>query len=358
MGNLSFQYPVWYLALCLALGLIYALILYYRDRKSLADKSNLLKLFLGLLRFLSISAISALLLAPLLKSFQTDVKQPIIIIGQDNSQSITASMDSVAIKNYKSNLNSLISSLEDQYEVKSYSFGDEIKSNKDFSFDEKVSNLSEFIDYAYDTYGDQNLGALVFASDGIFNEGKNPIYSKVGLKAPVYTVALGDTTQKRDLLIKHVYHNKIAYLGDKFSIQIDVLGKNCKGTRPTISVRRIDENGNTSLFSKSLTINEDQFFHSEEVILNADRAGVQRYRISVSQVSDEISYRNNSKDIFIDILDARQKVLILANTPHPDLSALKTSISQNKNYEPEIHYASKFQKRFEDYDLIIFHQLP
>ena len=358
MEGLSFQYPIWYLGLCILSGLAYALTLYFRDKESFKDKSPYLKWGLGLLRFLSVSLLATLLLAPLLKSFQTDVKNPIILIGQDNSQSIVSSMDESEIETYKNDFNSLITQLEEKYEVKTYSFGDDIKSNRTFNFDEKVSNLSDFIDYGYDTYGDQNLGAVIFASDGVFNEGKNPIYSKVGLKAPVFTVALGDTTQKRDLLIKHVYHNKIAYLGDKFSIQVDVLGKNCNGSRPTITVSRVDGKNTTKLFSKTIRINEDQYFHSEEVILNADRAGVQRYRVYISNIKDEISSRNNVKDIFIDVLDARQKVLILANTPHPDLSALKQSINTNKNYEVEVQYASKFQKNIANYDFVIFHQLP
>jgi len=358
LEGLSFQYPNWYLGLCLMLGLAYALTLYLRDKESFKDKSPLLKWGLGILRFLAISLISILLLAPLLKRFQTDIKNPIIIIGQDNSQSIASAMDESKIATYKSDLNSLITKLKENYEVKTYTFGDDIKTADDFEFDEKVSNLSDFIDYSYDTYGDQNLGAMVFASDGIFNEGKNPIYSKAGIKAPVFTVALGDTTQKRDLLIKHVYHNKIAYLSDKFAIQVDILGKNCSGTRPVLTVSKVDGKNTTKLYTKSLRIDEQQYYHSEEVILNADRAGVQRYRIYVSNVKDEISSRNNVKDIFIDILDARQKVLILANAPHPDLSALKQSITTNKNYETEVQYASKFQKNIEDYDFVIFHQLP
>ncbi|MEM9991600.1 MAG: hypothetical protein AAF738_07530 [Bacteroidota bacterium] len=32
MNNITFQYPAWYLLLCLALGIIYAVLLYYRDR--------------------------------------------------------------------------------------------------------------------------------------------------------------------------------------------------------------------------------------------------------------------------------------------------------------------------------------
>ena len=111
-----------------------------------------------------------------------------------------------------------------------YAFGSEVREGVDFSFTDKVSNLSSMLRTLYDLYSNQNLGAIVLATDGIYNEGSNPIYSGNLLAAPIYTVALGDTTPQKDVLIKRVYHNKIAYLGDKFSIQIDISAKNSVGS--------------------------------------------------------------------------------------------------------------------------------
>ena len=37
----------------------------------------------------------------------------------------------------------------------------------------------------YDLYSNQNLGAIVLASDGIYNEGSNPVYASTRLGAPI-----------------------------------------------------------------------------------------------------------------------------------------------------------------------------
>ena len=58
------------------------------------------------------------------------------------------------------------------------------------------------------------------------------------------------------------------------------------------------------------------------------------------------------------MLDARQKILILADSPHPDLSAIKSSMESNKNYEVEVKYASSNNINIPGYDFIILHQLP
>jgi hypothetical protein len=75
-------------------------------------------------------------------------------------------------------------------------------------------------------------------------------------------------------------------------------------------------------------------------------------------VDGELSLTNNALDIFIDVLEGRQKILILANSPHPDISALKQAITSNKNYEAEDFIIDKFDKSVEGYNLVILHQLP
>ncbi|MEL6925203.1 MAG: hypothetical protein AAFO94_14240, partial [Bacteroidota bacterium] len=223
---------------------------------------------------------------------------------------------------------------------------------------DKVSNISELLKYLYDLYSNQNLGAIILATDGIYNEGSNPVYAGTKLAAPIYTVAMGDTTARRDLIIKRVFHNKIAYLGDKFSIQIDVAAQNAAGSNTVLSVTKVDGANTQRLQQMPISINKKDFFTTKEVVLDANTAGVQRYRIALSTIDNEVSKANNVKDIFVDVLDARQKILIVANAPHPDVSALKQTIANNKNYEVEATYIDKPINNVAGYDFVILHQLP
>ena len=212
MSNLTFQYPAWFLLLCVLLGLAYAALLYFRDT-TFQERAPHLSLLLGIMRWLTVTILSALLLSPLLKSIITDTKKPVIVLAQDQSESIGATLQGPALEQYKQDWQSLRTSLEENYEVHELALGDDVREGVDFSFQDKVSNLSQAMQSIYDMYGTQNLGAVVIASDGIYNEGSNPAYSGAQLTAPVYTIAMGDTVPKKDLLIKRVFNNKIAYLG-------------------------------------------------------------------------------------------------------------------------------------------------
>ena len=358
MSNISFSYPTWFIILCLLLGLIYAGILYFREQKFTQIKSWLSPL-LAFLRFLGISLISMLLLSPLFKNQKQEKQDPVIVFAQDVSKSISNELDSVAFADYRNTLNQFRSDLSDKYDLKSLAFGSSVRDLSDtFSLRDEITNMSDLFEHIDNQFGNLNLGAVVIASDGIYNEGINPLYSDVRFKAPLHLIALGDTTEQKDLLVKRVYHNDITYLGDQFGIQVDIAANNCDNNNRRLRVSK-EENGQfINVIDESFRITSNDYFQTFEFILDANQSGVNRYRISVSPIEGEITRSNNFKDIYIEVLDARQKVLILANAPHPDLSAFKQLISLNKNREVEVAFASDFNQNILDYELVIFHNLP
>ncbi|MEM6396457.1 MAG: vWA domain-containing protein [Bacteroidota bacterium] len=354
MQNISFAFPAWYLLLCALAGLGVALLLYYRSN-TFAEQPSWRSLLMGILRWLGFSLIAALLLSPLLRYLQTDEQEPVVVLLQDVSESVGLSTDTTT---YRQLFSDFRRSISQDYRVVSYTFADRIEESEDLTFDQKRTNLSEALDEISDLYANQNVGAVILATDGIYNEGANPVYRPIQLQAPIYTIGLGDTTRRRDLLIKQVYHNRIAYLNDAFSIQIDLAARNAAGSRTRLSVSRVGETGRQELHTENIEIDDNDFFNTREVIIEADRAGVQRYRISLSGIGDEVSTSNNSRDIFVDVLDARQKILLLASAPHPDLSAMKQALLGGNNNEVEVVYAEAFDGTATDYDLVVLHQLP
>ena len=355
MDQLSFQYPSWYLFLCILLGLIFALGLYFRDER-FRDKSSWLNWVLGILRFLMVTLASFFLLSPLLKAVERQTKKPIIIIGQDASESVANALDDkMALPRA---LGALENALAEDFDVRTYSFGTQVRTGLDTAFTDKVTNLTDLLQTVNDLYSGENLGAVIMASDGIFNEGSNPAYYNGQFAVPIYTVALGDTTPQKDLYIKRAFHNKIAYLGDRFSVQVDVAAQNCAGQSTTLQVSKVEGGKSTRLQNIPIPIDQENFFITQEIALDADKSGMQRYRFTLSGVNGEVSLGNNTKDIFVDVLDARQKILLLANSPHPDLSALKQSIETNKNYEVTVETATEFKGQVAEYDFVILHQLP
>ncbi|MBK8700181.1 MAG: hypothetical protein IPN29_11880 [Saprospiraceae bacterium] len=354
--RISFHYPWWFIIFCLLAGAIYAYLL-YRKESRFTDGPAWLKPVMAALRAMAIFIITLLLLSPIIKSITEDKKEPIVIIAEDRSTSIKSGTATEKLAVYKNKLSEIEGKIGSKFAVETLFFGDKVSNDSFTGFSSSSTNLSEGIQYIYDNYADQNVGAIVITSDGIFNEGSHPAYTNVNFNAPVYTVALGDTSIRKDVVVKNVLYNKIAYLGDKFPIQIDLAAYNFKGSSAKLRIEKSGEQRRV-ITEQSININDPSFFNSSEIMLDADQTGIVRYSISVIPLPGEISTANNKRDIYIEVLDGRQQVLILANAPHPDISAFQNLISSNKNYKVTTAIAGFDRPNLSAYDLIILHNLP
>jgi len=353
MFSLTFNYPTWFLLLCLFAGVIYAFALYYQDQK-LSEFPKVIINILAFFRFILVSLVAFLLLSPLIKTSFKTTEKPIIIIAQDNSESILFNKDSLFYKGeYLKSLQNLSEKLSDHYDVISYSFGDKVSNQNIFSFNEKQTDISALFDELENRYSGRNVGAILLASDGLYNKGFNPEYTSFTLKAPVYAIALGDTTVKKDLVISKVLHNRFAYLGNKFPVQIIVSARQLKGSSTILTVSKKD----SVYFKREININNNNFNSNISLLLDAKETGIQRYKIKISTIPGESNNSNNEQDIFVEIRDAREKVLLLANAPHPDIAAIKDAIESNQNYEVETYLADNFNQNLKKYSLAVMHQI-
>ncbi len=351
--NIIFEYPFWFLLLCLLLGAAYSSLLYYRNSKD--GFSTILKTILAAIRFLVVSIIAFLLLAPLVEKRMYEVEEPLLIFLQDNSGSITLVRDSSYYRSdYQDELKHFLDVMSDDFDTRLYGFGEEFVALDTMLFPDRVTNMSMVFREIDARYSNRNLGAVIIAGDGIYNRGVNPVFEASSVPYPIYTLALGDTLPRRDVILSAVNHNRITYLGNRFPVEITVEAFESSGLSSRLTVSRNDQ----ELFSETIDFTSNRHIQTVNLYLEADQSGMQQYEASLSPVPDEVSTQNNTRSFFIDVIDGRQQVLLLANTPHPDIGAIKQSLEENDHYEVDVMQIHDFDGSLEAYDLIIMHQLP
>lgn len=356
MESISIQYSSWFIIFCLLLGAGYAAFHYYRNSEF--DQTPWLRPALSLLRGAVVAFIAILLLEPALRSLEEEVNPPLVLIGIDQSKSIEEAYSDQDIEVLKKQLQGLTETLSDKYETSVVSIATNVNDSLSKSFDGAKTNLSSFFDHIDDNYAHLNVGGVILISDGLYNEGKNVLYQNVQFNAPVHTVTLGDTTVDTDINIRNIFHNQIAFLDDRFEIEVDLEAKNCQGQRHEVSLQYYVNGRWASIDKKEVEISKKDQFTTLTFELEAKTVGVQRYRVKATSGKNESNNQNNSREFFIEILDARQKIVIVKNAPHPDISALKKIIESNQNYEVEVADVSEAPSALTQADLVIFHNLP
>lgn len=343
----------WFVPLCIVAGILYAALLYFRERRY--EFSAQKRLIMGAIRAVVVSFLAFLLLSPFIKSTSKRTDDPVIIFAQDASASIMAQRDSAFYsQEYPNRMKNLINDLGKDYDVQTYSFGQTFREGVDFEYTDKQTNISEVLIELQSRYQNRNVGALILASDGIFNKGIHPHYAIQYLSFPVYTIALGDTTPMRDAAIVNVMHNRIAYLKNTFNVEVHVKAVLGNGQNTTL---RVLKDGQT-LHSERITFSSDYDNRFIAVELSADKPGLQRYRFEVIPVEGESQISNNTKDIFVEVLEARQKILVLYDSPHPDISAIRQTLELLENYEVVVQDAVKFNANPAEFNLVVLHQVP
>jgi hypothetical protein len=351
--SLEFSYSYWWILaiIFISSGLSYWLY-YIREQKSELKKSVVITLFL--IRFVGLFVLLLLLLNPLIKREDVTKQKPIIAIGLDNSASIIQNKDSIALKrSISEKMQLLLSALSERFDIKTYTFGSKTDVGNVLNHKEKQSNPSSFFETVENNYSNQNLVASIVMTDGIVNEGVWPEMATEKLKGNIYAIALGDTTPIKDASIEKVFSNNIAYLGNTFPVEVSIKANDLKDAKSKISIQL---NG-VSIADKTIDYTTKRFSTIEKFTLPAKQAGIQTYKVVLETIKDEKNIANNITTFTIEVLDAKEKILMLANAPHPDISAIKQSIESNENYSLTYSPVDEFNGQINGYSLVILHQV-
>ncbi|MFK8046720.1 MAG: vWA domain-containing protein [Crocinitomicaceae bacterium] len=350
--NFIFTYHPGWLAIIAVFASLASFWLYYRAKEWTELEKKWLWIF-GVLRFTTLFFIGVLLLGIILEKLDNNSQKPIVFLMHDQSESVVQTSDSNFYKTeYIKELKALSEKLKEKYEVINYGFSSDLTSNFDSTYNYKTTNISHGLNQVYSQYANRNIGAIVLSTDGIFNAGQNPVYT-ISRKSniPVFTIGLGDTNEVKDVFINEIINNDVAFLGNVFPVEIDVTQNGFEDSK--VRVDLVNSSGEKQ--SKTIQFSNEQAEAVVSFNLVAEKVGYQKYIVNVSQLEGEYTYKNNSKNLYVNVIDGRQKILLTYGYTHPDISALNYVIEKNKNYDLTIAPISELKEKLTAYDLIIVH---
>ena len=356
--QLLFENSPWWVIACFGAGVLYALLLYIQGsgfkHSAWGKKINYALLTL---RFLLVSLLCFLVVGPFIKQIKNTVESPVVVFAIDNSSSVAAILDSNRTDDLKQRIDSVTVALREAgyaTEIRDLETATTLDS---LQFDYTSTNLDEALRTIASNYEGRNLASVVLLSDGIYNQGVSPTYRPFSFT--VNTVGVGDTIPKQDLNVRNLFYNKIAYQGNRFPLVAEILNTGFAGEKLSVSVSRRGK----ILATKEITPQSRRDVNSVEFLLDADQEGMQHYVVAVAESEGEFTTQNNEAHAYVEVVEGKENILLLAQSPHPDIKALRAAIESNKNYElsaivlstDEVEAEQLTSKKF---DLVILHQLP
>lgn len=323
----------------------------YFHRSRYEDWRAGLKGALAGLRFGLIALLAVLLLEPFVISSLHEEEKPRLLVFDDISQSVPeaerGSMSALVEANEES--------LSEKYDVRFLRFGETAMAEEDSAGgNDLYTNFESIVKTGNERFYNQNIGAVLVGTDGIQTQGSDPRYLTLNAAAPVLAMALGDSAIKPDLEISELLNNRLVFLGNDFQIKVRLRAAKLQGNKALVTLSRDGQQiGQEEWEIADQSEVRELIFQAE-----ADRVGLNRYTVSVTVFDEEINRLNNTAETFIEVLDNRTRVMILARSPHPDLAAFKLAIESSDQYEVVVSTIDDWDQRTDQVDMFILHNLP
>ena len=353
--SLVTEYSLWWILPIFLLSLAIVYRLYFYKQSLIKDLTVWKTAILAGLRFLVVFFLLILFIGPRIKYQKRIENKPVLIIAQDNSLSLQLGQDSSYYLNqYPSDLNKLIASFQDDYDVKSLSFDKRVSTISKLNFNGSLTDFSSLFQFIKDNYGNLENVQMLLASDGLYNSGANPRYLSSNIGIPIHCVQLGDTLEINDVSIYSLRSNQIGFTNTKLPVKIGIKALNFKGKKLLIEVR----NESKIILQDEIDVARNNFYQEKDYLLDAEQKGLQKYSVKVSSAFDEYTLKNNTADFVVDILDSKRKVVLAFDQYHPDIAAIKSAILENSNFDCELVNLSLKEVNFEETNLILLYQIP
>ena len=313
-----------------------------------ADNQNKTNWLLAFLRFISVFSLLLLLINPVIsrKSIETN-KIPLAIVA-DNSRSISELKANDVEKELFEKLTSN-SALKEKFEIQTYSFDEEFFAGKPLDFKGNQSN----IDNVATNLKQLNKNAfypIVLLTDGNQTIGNDYVFS-FQETASIFPVVLGDTTTTFDLKINQLNANKYAFLKNKFPVEVFLQYNGNKAISTNFS---IEKNGK-KISSQVINFDKKNKVQSVQILLEADRVGLQKYKAVISSSTKEKNTYNNVKNFAVEVIDQRKEIAIISDISHPDLGAVKRAIESNAQRKVTLLKTNSISD-LKKYNLLILYQ--
>lgn len=316
---------------------------------------------LGGLRFGALALVLLLLFDPIVHRISTQQEAPIVAVLVDDTRSLAAGAEGLGAEQARAIVGSLPPL---DAELRVFRFARDIQPLEDdgLGFDGARTDIANALEQVRQRFERRNLRAVVLVSDGRFTSGRSPLYVADRFPVPIYTVTVGDTLRRPDVLIADVLTNEVAYAGVALPVRVSVRATGFAGTRATVTLSE----GGRVLAQEALTLPEDGLAAAVELGFVPENEGLRRYAAAVTRFDGEATHENNATGFAVRLLPARRNILLLAAAPEPDLAALRQELERDPHVvltlrtprAPGEYYEGPLPAELSGFDLIILAGFP
>ena len=303
-------------------------------RTTLPPVSTGKRSLLTVLRACALALIVLLLCEPLVQFLFRSLFPPVLTILVDDSRSMSIVDRQGKRADIERNLltSPTLTSLRDRATVRLVPFGSVTRLNDEFpvdslSFDQDGTDIAEALSTVQHEDPRLHTNAVLLLSDGNVTLGQNPLGVASSFPVPIVTVALGDSSEQRDVVLQRVASNSVVYSGTPTPVQAVIHASGYESARLEVTLA----DGGTLVGRATLALEPGSRDYVVPFMWTPTTDGLHTLTAATSTLPGELTAQNNRRSVSIRVRKSKLRLLIIAGGASHDVAFVRSTASEDPN---------------------------
>jgi hypothetical protein len=200
-----------------------------------------------------------------------------------------------------------------------------------------VSPLGDAIHGVVAAHKGQPVAGLILATDGRSNTGEDPlraVQAAIRQNIPIYPIASGADEGPRNVRLAEVEASPTVFVRDPMTLGVVVEARGLRDTQATLTVeQRINDGEWQPVGTQQVVLGEDGILKRTTFRIVPTVIGQHEFRARVEDAGPELTQEDNVATAAVKVVRQQIRVLLVAGAPSPEVQFLRNALMRDQRVE-------------------------
>jgi hypothetical protein len=200
-----------------------------------------------------------------------------------------------------------------------------------------ISPLGDAIHGVLSGHRGQPVAGVVIASDGRSNTGEEPLRALEGAvraNIPIYAIAAGAAEGPRNVRLAEIEVSPVVFVRDPLMLAVVVEARGLRDAEAKIVLeQRINENEWETVAEERVVLGEDGILKRTSFRIMPRVVGQYEFRAKVEDAGPELTQEDNVATAAVRVVRQQIRVLLIAGSPSPEVQFLRNALMRDQRVE-------------------------
>lgn len=200
-----------------------------------------------------------------------------------------------------------------------------------------VSPLGDALQGVLSGLRGQPVAGIVLVTDGRSNTGEDPLRSvdaALRQSIPIYSIAAGAAEGPRNIRLAEVEASPVVFVRDPMTVAVVVEARGLRDAEATIVLeQRVNENDWEPVGSQRVVLGEDGILKRTLFKVTPKVVGPHEFRARVEDAGPELTLEDNVATAAVKVVRQQIRVLCIAGAPSPEVQFLRNALMRDQHVE-------------------------